>query len=125
MREALTQASRPREFPWSRADRIRLTGMVGRAGGSAGAGYTTERIFTVTSTVDAEDRVPGDGVCDAGESLYTLRAALTESNLSQDRTPSPTSIHFKRLLKRSSNRKPSEHQASYGGVNHRFAARLV
>ena len=36
--------------------------------------------FTVTSTVDAPDAVPGDGICDDGAGNCTLRAAVTESD---------------------------------------------
>ncbi len=36
--------------------------------------------FTVNSTTDAPDAVPGDGVCDDGAGNCTLRAAITESN---------------------------------------------
>jgi hypothetical protein len=38
--------------------------------------------------------VPGDGVCDVGGGICTLRAALTESELSEGGGPSPTAIHF-------------------------------
>jgi len=38
--------------------------------------------FTVDSTTDAEDSIPGDGVCDEGSSNHycTLRAAIQEAN---------------------------------------------
>lgn len=36
--------------------------------------------FTVTSTTDAVDAVPGDGNCDDGSGNCTLRAAIQESN---------------------------------------------
>jgi CSLREA domain-containing protein len=55
---------------------------------------TAGRIFTVNSTADLEDRVPGDGLCNAGGGLCTLRAALTESELSEDAAASPTAIYF-------------------------------
>jgi hypothetical protein len=36
--------------------------------------------FTVNSTIDAPDAIPGDGICDDGTGHCTLRAAVTESN---------------------------------------------
>jgi uncharacterized repeat protein (TIGR01451 family)/CSLREA domain-containing protein len=36
--------------------------------------------FTVTSTADAVDASPGDGLCDTGLGLCTLRAAIQEAN---------------------------------------------
>jgi hypothetical protein len=36
--------------------------------------------FTVNSTIDAPDAIPGDGICDDGLGNCTLRAAVTESN---------------------------------------------
>ena len=36
--------------------------------------------FTVNSTLDLPDVNPGDGICNAGVALCTLRAAITESN---------------------------------------------
>lgn len=36
--------------------------------------------FTVNSTLDLPDLNPGDGICNAGVALCTLRAAITESN---------------------------------------------
>ena len=38
--------------------------------------------FTVTSTVDAPDAIPGDGICDDGTGNCTLRAAINESDFS-------------------------------------------
>ena len=93
-REPLTPTSQGRESSWPRATRIRLPGTANHAAHASGANYTAERIFSVNSTADAEDKVPGDGVCDAGGGLCTLRAALTESESSEDRASSPTAIHF-------------------------------
>jgi hypothetical protein len=59
-------------------------------------GYTAARIFTVNSTFDLEDGLPGDGVCDTGNArigftgICTLRAALTEA----DQESIVTAIHF-------------------------------
>jgi CSLREA domain-containing protein len=36
--------------------------------------------FTVDSTADTSDATPGDGICDAGGGVCTLRAALEEAN---------------------------------------------
>src|SRR5688500_4542749 len=36
--------------------------------------------FTVNSTADTSDATPGDGICDAGGSICTLRAAMEEAN---------------------------------------------
>src|SRR6185503_17933314 len=36
--------------------------------------------FTVNSTADTSDASPGDGVCDAGGGVCTLRAAIEEAN---------------------------------------------
>jgi CSLREA domain-containing protein len=36
--------------------------------------------FTVTSTIDAVDAVPGDGVCATAANQCTLRAAIQEAN---------------------------------------------
>jgi CSLREA domain-containing protein len=36
--------------------------------------------FTVNSTADAADAIPGDGICDDGSGNCTLRAAVMESN---------------------------------------------
>ena len=36
--------------------------------------------FTVTSTADAVDAKPGDGVCDDGSGNCTLRASIMEAN---------------------------------------------
>src|SRR5688500_39081 len=36
--------------------------------------------FTVNSTADASDAMPGDGICDSGGSVCTLRAAIEEAN---------------------------------------------
>lgn len=36
--------------------------------------------FTVNSTLDLPDLSPGDGICNAGVALCTVRAAVTESN---------------------------------------------
>jgi titin len=41
---------------------------------------STATTFTVTSTLNSDDAVPGDGSCDDGSGNCTLRAALTESN---------------------------------------------
>ena len=38
------------------------------------------KTFTVNSTEDAVDLLPGDGTCDSGGGLCTLRAAILESN---------------------------------------------
>ena len=38
--------------------------------------------FTVNSTVDAPDAIPGDGICDDGTGNCTLRAAINESDFS-------------------------------------------
>ncbi|HEV8482139.1 MAG TPA: CSLREA domain-containing protein, partial [Blastocatellia bacterium] len=38
--------------------------------------------FTVTSVADLPDASPGDGVCDIGTSICTLRAAIQEANAS-------------------------------------------
>jgi CSLREA domain-containing protein len=38
--------------------------------------------FTVNSTVDAPDAIPGDGICDDGSGACTLRAAINESDFS-------------------------------------------
>ncbi|MEO8436273.1 MAG: hypothetical protein ABI596_15330, partial [Pyrinomonadaceae bacterium] len=38
--------------------------------------------FTVNSTLDLPDLNPGDGICNAGVALCTLRAAINESNFS-------------------------------------------
>jgi CSLREA domain-containing protein len=40
----------------------------------------TAPTFTVNSTIDAIDANPGDGACDAGGSICTLRAAIMEAN---------------------------------------------
>jgi CSLREA domain-containing protein/uncharacterized repeat protein (TIGR01451 family) len=37
-------------------------------------------VFTVDSTIDATDAVPGDGLCDDGAGVCTLRAAVMEAN---------------------------------------------
>lgn len=39
-------------------------------------------IFTVDSTADTSDATPGDGVCDTGAAVCTLRAAVQEANAS-------------------------------------------
>src|SRR5688572_16702390 len=36
--------------------------------------------FTVNSTADSSDASPGDGICDAGAGVCTLRAAIEEAN---------------------------------------------
>ncbi len=46
--------------------------------GGADAGAATT--FAVTSTVDAVDVLPGDGVCSTAAGLCTLRAAVQEAN---------------------------------------------
>ena len=42
--------------------------------------YSFGQNFTVNSTIDAVDAVPGDGLCDDGSGNCTLRAAIQESN---------------------------------------------
>jgi CSLREA domain-containing protein len=44
--------------------------------------FAAAATFTVNSTVDATDAVPGDGICDDGSGNCTLRAAINESNFS-------------------------------------------
>lgn len=41
---------------------------------------TSAVTFTVNSTADSSDASPGDGVCDAGGGVCTLRAAIEEAN---------------------------------------------
>ena len=38
-------------------------------------------VFTVDSTVDAVDAVPGDGICADASGACTLRAAIHEANV--------------------------------------------
>ena len=47
--------------------------------------------FTVNSILDTPDDNPGDGVCDDGAGLCTLRAAIQEANASSGYT---TTVHF-------------------------------
>jgi CSLREA domain-containing protein len=49
-----------------------------------------QRVFTVTSTGDAMDAIPGDGICDDGTGDCTLRAAINEANA----TPGYNEIAF-------------------------------
>jgi CSLREA domain-containing protein len=94
IREAPTRASRRQESSRSRNHRVHLTDTAGTEGGAAPTGYRAGRIFTVNSTADAEDRMPGDGVCDAGGGTCTLRAALTESEFGGDEAPPLTAVYF-------------------------------
>src|SRR5688500_13827104 len=41
---------------------------------------TAAATFTVNSIGDASDATPGDGLCDSGGSVCTLRAAIEEAN---------------------------------------------
>jgi hypothetical protein len=65
-------------------------------GSAVVAAYTADRTFTVNSTLDLPDGLPGDGVCDTGNAtigftgICTLRAALTEA----DQQPVVTAIQF-------------------------------
>ena len=43
-------------------------------------GLAVAAVFTVNSTSDLPDASPGDGVCDAGSGVCTLRAAVQEAN---------------------------------------------
>ena len=52
----------------------------GSAGVRKPTGISTAPNFTVTSTADAADTNPGDGVCDDGAGSCTLRAAIMEAN---------------------------------------------
>lgn len=69
------------------------------------SGYAAERIFTVNTTQDLEDGDTADGICDIGSAnpnnrnfplkgICPLRAALVQSELSDDLTPLPNAIHF-------------------------------
>src|SRR5437867_12917593 len=53
-----------------------LTVLLLRPVGAAPAGLT----FTVDSNSDVTDAQPGNGVCDTGGGVCTLRAAVTEAN---------------------------------------------
>lgn len=56
--------------------------VVVRRAGIAPIALTTAPLatFTVNSTLDTNDSMPGDGVCDDGGGNCTLRAAITEAN---------------------------------------------
>jgi CSLREA domain-containing protein len=57
------------------------------------AGGQSMRTFTVDTTADAVDAVPGDGVCRSAAGRCTLRAALNEvSSLPSDGTPITISV---------------------------------
>lgn len=66
-----------------RTSRATLAGLGLLAASSAAGACTPAPSFTVTSTVDAVDVTPGDGVCEAttGAGDCTLRAAVMEANL--------------------------------------------
>ncbi|MBC8192794.1 MAG: T9SS type A sorting domain-containing protein [Candidatus Marinimicrobia bacterium] len=49
-----------------------------------------QAVFTVNSTGDAVDAIPGDGICDDGTGDCTLRAAINEANA----TPGFNTINF-------------------------------
>ena len=49
--------------------------------GAPGVGAPAASTFTVTSTADVADAAPGDGVCDTGGGVCTLRAAIQEANV--------------------------------------------
>ena len=44
----------------------------------SGSSYSQD--FTVNSIVDSPDAIPGDGICDDGSGVCSLRAAVMESN---------------------------------------------
>ena len=54
----------------------------------AAPGAVEAATFTVTSTLDQTDAVPGDGVCATASSTCTLRAAIQEANI----LPGPDTI---------------------------------
>jgi CSLREA domain-containing protein len=60
------------------------------------------KTFTVNFLVDATDLVPGDGACNAGGGICTLRAAIMEANEFVDATPNvikiPGSVDIKLSL---------------------------
>lgn len=87
------------QFSLNQADRIYLENS------AVVSGYTAERIFEVNSTLDLDDGDTSDGICDIGSAnpnhpnfplrgICPLRAALTQSELSNDLTPLPNAIHF-------------------------------
>src|SRR5215213_2722130 len=48
--------------------------------GAGSVALAADQQFLVTSTLDAVDDAPGDGVCRAAGDVCTLRAAVQESN---------------------------------------------
>lgn len=65
-------------------------------------GAAQAKTFTVNFLVDATDLVPGDGACNAGGGICTLRAAIMEANEFVDATPNiikiPGSVDIKLSL---------------------------
>ena len=59
---------------------VDVVGFPGLVATPTTAGGVATASFTVTSTADAADASPGDGVCDDGTGSCTLRAAIMEAN---------------------------------------------